>query len=118
MGEMPLLLQASDVAFVGGSLVPIGGHNLLEPASLGKPTLIGPHFFNFADVTRQLCDSKACEVVADADALAASLITLLQDEDKRQQMGMRAFDVVAANQGAQAKTLTAIIRSCKLEPKG
>lgn len=116
MGEMPLLLQACDVAFVGGSLVPIGGHNLLEPASLGKPTLIGPHFFNFADVTRQLCDSKACDVVADADALAASLITLLQDEDKRQQMGMRAFDVVAANQGAQAKTLAAIVRCCGLEP--
>ena len=116
MGEMPLLLQACDVAFVGGSLVPIGGHNLLEPASLGKPTLIGPHFFNFADVTRQLCDSKACDVVADADALAASLITLLQDEDKRQQMGMRAFDVVAANQGAQAKTLAAIVRCCGLKP--
>ena len=116
MGEMPLLLQACDVAFVGGSLVPIGGHNLLEPASLGKPTLIGPHYFNFADVTRQLCDSKACDVVADADALAASLITLLQDEDKRQQMGMRAFDVVAANQGAQAKTLAAIVRCCGLKP--
>ena len=108
MGEMPLLLQASDVAFVGGSLVPIGGHNLLEPASLGKATLTGPHYFNFADVTRQLCDSKACAVVADADALAASLITLLQDEEKRQQMGMRAFDVVAANQGALRKTTLAI----------
>ena len=117
MGEMPLLLQACDVAFVGGSLVPIGGHNLLEPASLGKPTLTGPHFFNFADVTRQLCDSKACEVVADADALAASLITLLQDEEKRQQMGMRAFDVVAANQGALAKTLAEISRCCALQPR-
>lgn len=117
MGEMPLLLQACDVAFVGGSLVPIGGHNLLEPASLGKPTLTGPHYFNFADVTRQLCDSKACEVVADADALATSLITLLQDEEKRQQMGMQAFDVVAANQGAQAKTLAEISRCCALKPR-
>ena len=117
MGEMPLLLQACDVAFVGGSLVPIGGHNLLEPASLGKPTLTGPHYFNFVDVTRQLCDSKACEVVADADALATSLITLLQDEEKRQQMGMQAFDVVAANQGAQAKTLAEISRCCALKPR-
>ncbi len=117
MGEMPLLLQACDVAFVGGSLVPIGGHNLLEPASLGKPTLTGPHYFNFADVTRQLCDSKACEVVADADALSTSLITLLQDEEKRQQMGMQAFDVVAANQGAQAKTLAEISRCCALKPR-
>ena len=117
MGEMPLLLQACDVAFIGGSLVPIGGHNLLEPASLGKPTLTGPHYFNFVDVTRQLCDSKACEVVADADTLATSLITLLQDEEKRQQMGMRAFDVVAANQGAQAKTLAEISRCCALKPR-
>lgn len=117
MGEMPLLLQACDVAFVGGSLVPIGGHNLLEPASLGKPTLTGPHYFNFTDVTRQLCDSKACAVVEDAEALATWLLTLLPDEEKRQQMGMRAFDVVAANQGALAKTLAEISRCCALSPR-
>ena len=115
MGEMPLLFQACDLAFMGGSLVPVGGHNLLEPASLGKPTLIGPHHFNFTDVTRQLCDSKACVIVEDAQALGATVLELLQDEEKRQPMGMRAFDVVAANQGAQAKTLAAIVRSCELE---
>ena len=115
MGEMPLLFQACDLAFMGGSLVPVGGHNLLEPASLGKPTLIGLHYFNFTDVTRQLCDSKACIIAEDAQALGATVLELLQDEEKRQQMGMRAFDVVAANQGAQAKTLAAIVRSCELE---
>ena len=109
MGEMPLLLQMSDVAFIGGSLVPVGGHNLLEPASLGKPTLIGPHSFNFSDVTRQLCERKACQQLPDAAALAQAVCQLLQDDEARQQMGMLAFDVVAANQGAQRKTLNAIL---------
>ncbi|WP_409421645.1 lipid IV(A) 3-deoxy-D-manno-octulosonic acid transferase [Pseudaeromonas sp. ZJS20] len=109
MGEMPLLLQMSDLAFMGGSLVPVGGHNLLEPASLGKPTLIGPHSFNFADVTHQLCEQKACRQLADAEEVAAAVCELLGDAALRQQMGMRAFDVVAANQGAQRKTLQAIL---------
>lgn len=114
MGEMPLLFQASDLAFMGGSLVPIGGHNLLEPASLGKPTLIGPHYFNFQDVTRQLCDSKACVIVNDEQELADTVLELLQDEEKRQQMGMQAFDVVAANQGALLKTRLTISKQCAL----
>ena len=108
MGEMALLFQAADVAFMGGSLVPVGGHNLLEPASLGKPTLIGPHYFNFSDVTRQLSEKRGCHVVANADELAQELIQLLGDESRRQQMGMAAFDVVAANQGALVKTRQAI----------
>jgi len=114
MGEMPLLFQASDLAFMGGSLVPIGGHNLLEPASLGKPTLIGPHYFNFQDVTRQLCDSKACAIVADEQELADTVLGLLQNESRRQQMGMQAFDVVAANQGALLKTRLTISKQCAL----
>ncbi len=109
MGEMPLLLQMSDVTFLGGSLVPVGGHNLLEPASLGKPTLIGPHSFNFSDVTRQLCDQNACIQVADVAALGAELGELLGDTPRCQEMGMRGFDVVAANQGAQAQTLAALV---------
>ena len=108
MGEMPLLFQTADLAFMGGSLVPVGGHNLLEPASLGKPTLIGPHYFNFNEVTRQLCEKKGCHVVASSDELAQELIALLRDEAMRQQMGMAAFDVVAANQGALLKTRLAI----------
>ena len=108
MGEMPLLFQAADVAFMGGSLVPIGGHNLLEPASLGKPTLIGPHYFNFSDVTRQLSDQKGCLIIQNSDELAKRLLELLQDKQLQQKMGMKAFDVVHANQGAQRRTLQAI----------
>lgn len=108
MGEMPLLFQASDVAFMGGSLVPVGGHNLLEPASLGKPTLIGPHYFNFSDVTRQLDEKRGCRIVQNSHELALSLTELLQDDALCQQMGMRAFDVVHANQGAKDKTLAAV----------
>ena len=105
MGEMPLLLQLADVAFMGGSLVPVGGHNLLEPAALGKPCLIGPHFFNFQDITRQLVDCGGAQIVEEASALPAVVLALWQDEAARQAMGTAAFDVVAANQGALARTL-------------
>ncbi len=108
MGELPALFQLAEVAFMGGSLVPVGGHNLLEPASLGKPCLIGPHYFNFADITRQLLERKASLVVTDAEMLGRTVSDLLDDEARRKQMGMAAFDVVAANQGALARTLAAL----------
>lgn len=108
MGELPVLFQLCDLAFMGGSLVPVGGHNLLEPASLGKPCLIGPHYFNFGDITRQLLDRKGGLIVADAGELGEQVSALLGDEPRRQRMGMAAFDVVAANQGALARTLTAL----------
>ena len=93
---------------MGGSLVPVGGHNLLEPAALAKPTLIGPHFFNFNDITRQLVEKKACYIIQNDDELARNVITLLRSEEQRLEMGMVGFDVVAANQGAIAKSLAAI----------
>ncbi|MBJ6609788.1 MAG: lipid IV(A) 3-deoxy-D-manno-octulosonic acid transferase [Candidatus Thiothrix moscowensis] len=105
MGELPLMLAAADVAFVGGSLVEIGGHNLLEPAALGKPCLSGPHYFNFADITRQLVAQGGAQVVQDAQELAALVSDLLQDEAKRTQMGNAASAVVLANRGALQKTL-------------
>ncbi len=108
MGEMAYFFQIADIAFMGGSLVPVGGHNLLEPAALAKPTLIGPHFFNFSDITRQLVDKKACQVIHDETELATQVLQLLGSPDQRHTMGMAAFDVVAANQGALEKSVTAI----------
>ena len=108
MGEMAYYFQIADLAFMGGSLVPVGGHNLLEPAALAKPTLIGPHFFNFNDITRQLVEKKACYIIQNDDELARNVITLLRSEEQRLEMGMVGFDVVAANQGAIAKSLAAI----------
>lgn len=115
MGEMPLLFQTADVAFMGGSLVPVGGHNLLEPASLGKPTLIGPHYFNFTDITRQLVDKGACQIIANHDELATQLNGLFADPERAQQMGTAGFDVVNANQGAQSRTIRALEKCFNLQ---
>ncbi|MGL5948307.1 MAG: lipid IV(A) 3-deoxy-D-manno-octulosonic acid transferase [Aeromonas sp.] len=105
MGELPLLLAAADVAFVGGSLVPIGGHNLLEPAALAKPCLTGPSYFNFNDITGQLIDCGGGAVVHNSAELANWVRELLLDETKRVQMGAQALAVVDSNQGALARTL-------------
>lgn len=108
MGEMAYYFQMADLAFMGGSLVPVGGHNLLEPAALAKPTLIGPHYFNFSDITRQLIAKQACQVIHNDDELATTVQELLLAKEKQHQMGMAAFDVVAANQGALEKSLNAL----------
>ncbi|MNN41319.1 3-deoxy-D-manno-octulosonic acid transferase [compost metagenome] len=106
MGELPLMLAAADLAFVGGSLVKIGGHNLLEPAALGKPCLTGPAYFNFSDITRQLVAQGGAAVVADAYALGDKVNALLGDAGARRQMGEQARAVVLRNQGALARTLS------------
>ena len=111
MGELPLMLAAADVAFVGGSLVKVGGHNLLEPAALGKPCLTGPAYFNFSDITRQLVAQGGAALVADAAALGEKVSELLADEGERRQMGEQAHAVVLRNQGALARTLSHCLAS-------
>ncbi|MDM5065030.1 lipid IV(A) 3-deoxy-D-manno-octulosonic acid transferase [Aeromonas salmonicida] len=111
MGELPLMLAAADVAFVGGSLVKVGGHNLLEPAALGKPCLTGPAYFNFSDITRQLVVQGGAALVADAAALGEKVSELLADEGERRQMGEQARAVVLRNQGALARTLSHCLAS-------
>ncbi|KTA79610.1 lipid IV(A) 3-deoxy-D-manno-octulosonic acid transferase [Aeromonas salmonicida] len=111
MGELPLMLAAADVAFVGGSLVKVGGHNLLEPAALGKPCLTGPAYFNFSDITRQLVAQGGAALVADAAALGEKVSELLADEGDRRQMGEQARAVVLRNQGALARTLSHCLAS-------
>ncbi|MGL5072726.1 MAG: lipid IV(A) 3-deoxy-D-manno-octulosonic acid transferase [Aeromonas salmonicida] len=111
MGELPLMLAAADVAFVGGSLVKVGGHNLLEPAALGKPCLTGPAYFNFSDITRQLVAQGGAALVADAAALGEKVSELLADEGERRQMGEQARAVVLRNQGALARTLSHCLAS-------
>ncbi|MDM5129293.1 lipid IV(A) 3-deoxy-D-manno-octulosonic acid transferase [Aeromonas salmonicida] len=111
MGELPLMLAAADMAFVGGSLVKVGGHNLLEPAALGKPCLTGPAYFNFSDITRQLVAQGGAALVADAAALGEKVSELLADEGDRRQMGEQARAVVLRNQGALARTLSHCLAS-------
>lgn len=105
MGELLLLYAAADVAFVGGSLVSVGGHNLLEPAALGLAPLSGPQLFNFQEIAALLTAAEALTVVADAPALAAGVAAQLADDPARQAAGARAQQVVVANRGALARTL-------------
>ncbi len=100
LGELPLFYAASDVAFVGGSLVPVGGHNMLEPAALGLPVLTGPHNFNAQDVAEKLFAANAAYQVEDAGSLARSVKRLLTEHDLRASVGQRALETLRANRGA------------------
>lgn len=108
MGEMLLMYGASDVAFVAGSLIPRGGHNILEPAALSKPILTGIHLFNFAEISNKFLNAGALIKVNDAESLAARLVNFLQDKDDRDLHGRRARDVMDANRGALAKQIDVI----------
>ena len=108
MGEMLQLLALSDVAFVGGSLVPHGGHNVLEPAALGKPVLSGPHVFNFLDIVGQMRDASALREVRDADELAAAVAKLWSDPSDYQAMQAAGQQVLKVNQGALERLLQVI----------
>ena len=107
MGEMPLLLAASDICFMGGSLLgdKVGGHNLLEPAALAKPCLTGPSYFNFADVTEQLKQRDGVVIVQDSDSLATALNHLIAQPELAVEMGRQAHSVVIDNRGALAKIM-------------
>jgi 3-deoxy-D-manno-octulosonic-acid transferase len=115
VGELGALYGAADVAFVGGSLVPIGGHNLLEPAALGIPVLTGPHYFNGKDIARLLLDRGAALQVNDARELAAAVKRLLADPTERRRVGAIGREIVEANRGSVARLL-ALIEALLREP--
>jgi 3-deoxy-D-manno-octulosonic-acid transferase len=100
LGELPMFYASADVAFVGGSLVPIGGHNLLEPAVLGMPVISGPHNFNAEDIAVLLREAGGLQLVADGAELGAAVATLLGDPALRQRRGQQARQVVAESGGA------------------
>jgi 3-deoxy-D-manno-octulosonic-acid transferase len=108
MGELMTFYAAADVAFVAGSLVPIGGHNLLEPASVGLPVLTGPHNFNSEEIAQLLVDAGAAVVVSDTAALAHAVKGLLDDPDLRAVMGAAGRAVLDANRGALDRLLTLV----------
>lgn len=103
MGEMLLMYGVSDVAFVGGSLIPRGGHNILEPGALGKPILSGTHLFNFAEISELFVNANALIKVTDTETLTLRLMHLMQDASDRKEMGKNALQVVADNRGALAR---------------
>jgi len=108
VGELAALYAAADVAFVGGSLVPIGGHNLLEPAALGLPVLTGPHHFNSKDIAGLMLSQGAAFQVADSHDLAAVLHRLLRDDEERRRIGSIGRHIVESNRGSLARLLELI----------
>ena len=110
MGELPLFYAASDVAFVGGSLVRHGGHNLLEPAALGVPVVTGPHVFNFVEICELLLQAGACEKVEDTAGLLRTVSLWLEDANERHRVGQRGRQVVEKNRGALQSVLAMIGR--------
>ena len=111
MGELMTFFGACDIAFVGGSLVTNGGHNMIESAAWGKPTLSGLSVFNFAEVSRLLAEAGGLSLVEDAAALADAIIELIENPEQAQQMGQQAQRVAEANRGALKRLLTVIDNS-------
>jgi 3-deoxy-D-manno-octulosonic-acid transferase len=100
IGELLAYCASADVAFVGGSLEPLGGHNLIEPIAIGTPTLVGPHTFNFAEATARAVEAGAAVRVTDADALALRVSALLGDPAQRAELRTAALAFRAAHRGA------------------
>jgi 3-deoxy-D-manno-octulosonic-acid transferase len=110
MGELLFLYALADSAFVGGSLVPNGGHNLLEPAALAKPVLSGPHLFNFLEIAAQLRSAGALQEVEDAEGLALAIQRLFELPRDAQRMAEAGLKVMRSNQGALQRLLDGLGR--------
>jgi 3-deoxy-D-manno-octulosonic-acid transferase len=108
VGELAALYAAADAAFVGGSLVPVGGHNLLEPAALGVPVLTGPFTENSREIARSLIAFGGAVEVADAKGLAERLRGYFADPALRQRAGARAREFVELHRGAVTRLLALI----------
>lgn len=108
LGELMRFYASADVAFVGGSLATIGGHNVLEPAALAKPVVVGPHTFNFAEITRTLVHAGGAIQIDKAEELGPAVTGLLCDSARRHAMGIKACAVFDSERGAVARTVALI----------
>jgi 3-deoxy-D-manno-octulosonic-acid transferase len=104
IGELAQVYPLASVVFVGGSLVPRGGHNVLEAAVAGKPVIVGPHMHNFQEIADEFRAEEAIVEAADAAALGRELVSLLTDEPRRRRLGERARGLLERNRGALART--------------
>jgi 3-deoxy-D-manno-octulosonic-acid transferase len=100
MGEMLAYYAAAELAFIGGSLLPLGGQNLIEALAVGTPVLIGPHTFNFAEASAGAIEAGAAQRVADASALVEAVASLFADGSRRVAMGAAARAFHARHAGA------------------
>ena len=110
MGELMAFYGACDIAFVGGSLVANGGHNMIEPAAWGVPVLTGPHLFNFTEASQLLIDGGAMQVANNAKQLAEQSIALFESQERREKMGNQARLIAEANRGALDNLVAVIDR--------
>src|SRR5690606_36340147 len=110
LGELLRFYAAADVDLVAGSLEPIGGHNVLEPALLGKPIVVGPHTFNFAEITELLIGQGAAVRIRDERALGGAVCDLLGDPQRMAGMGRTATAIIARERGALDRTLSVVAR--------
>lgn len=111
MGELMSFYGACDIAFVGGSLVATGGHNMIEPAAWGVPVLSGPQLFNFSEASRLLLQADAMTVCDSAEQLAGQAVELFRDNQRRQHMGASARRVAEANRGALKRLVELVGRT-------
>lgn len=105
IGELVYFYNIASIVFVGGSLIKKGGHNILEPASLGKPVIIGPYMFNFRDITGLFLENKACILTHNREELLANIKDLLRNPDRSIELSLRAKAIILQNQGATARNL-------------
>ena len=108
IGELPHLYQVATVVFVGGSLVPAGGHNILEPALYGKPIVIGPHMENFKEIAETFLASQAALEVRNERELEIAITALMADGVRRAHLGAAARALIEANRGAKDRTVAVI----------
>jgi 3-deoxy-D-manno-octulosonic-acid transferase len=109
LGELYAFYAACDVAFVGGSLLPLGGQNLLEACAVGKPALVGPYTFNFEEATRLAVDAGAALQVRDERELGRALAELLANTERRSRMGLAGLALMRQHQGA-AQRIVALLQ--------
>jgi 3-deoxy-D-manno-octulosonic-acid transferase len=120
IGELAPLYQFADLVFIGGSLVPKGGHNILEPALYGKAVIVGPYMENFREITHEFLRREAVVQLTQTDAdnltneLCETCARLLTDKALAKRLGQNAQAAVAANRGAAARTVEAW-RNCSIE---
>ena len=115
IGELPKFYAASDIAFVGGSMVPRGGHNVLEPAALGVPVIVGPHTQNFSEIVNQLYEANALYIARDSGSLEHVTERLLDDSNLRDKAGAAGKNFVAQNKGATVKIVRIVDKMLRTE---
>lgn len=104
-GQLPFLYSVATIVIIGGSFIPHGGHNIIEPAFYGKPVLFGPYMFNFREIVKVFLDEKSAIQVNNLEDLKVQLRILLTDEEARIKIGKRARETVLKNRGATAQNL-------------